>query len=110
MFSLKNYADSSILSKKEDSTGNCSAKKVEKSEFGVARYAAIYRAVALVSSVIINLLRLLFFSFFSFNHSLIFREHIFVCFNKFLLSYVDALSSIITTQMGSSQRSTAWYT
>ena len=28
--------------KKEDSTGNCSTEKVEKSELGVASYAAIY--------------------------------------------------------------------
>ena len=39
---MKDYADSSILPKKEDSTGNCSAEKVEKLEFGVARYADIY--------------------------------------------------------------------
>ena len=41
---MKDYADSSNLPKKEDSTGNGSAKKrkIEKSELSVARYAAIY--------------------------------------------------------------------
>ena len=46
-FPLKDYADSSILPKKEDSTGNCSAKKVEKSELDAMRQS-IRPAVALV--------------------------------------------------------------
>ena len=41
-FLMKDYADSSILPKKVDSTGNCLAEKVEKSDLGVARYAATY--------------------------------------------------------------------
>ena len=51
---LKDYADSSILPNKKDSTGNCLAKKVEKSEPSSAHNAlhtmwlSIHAAVALV--------------------------------------------------------------
>ena len=39
---MKDYADYSILVNKDESAGNCSAKKFDKSELGVAGYVAIH--------------------------------------------------------------------
>ena len=88
-FSLKDHVDSSVPPNKEDSTGNCSTEKVEKSELCVACYAAIYLpSGSICYSRSPRILQ---------QPQSVFRGSTFLqVLKSFLLQCVGALSSIIT--------------